>query len=304
MAAPRVVVVGSLNLDVVYQVARLPKPGETAVGTSLRRFSGGKGGNQAHAAARLALHGIRVSMIGGVGSDEAGSILRNDLLGVGVDVTGVAVVHGPSGTATITVDENGLNTIVVVPGANSGWTNLTGQLGPADIVAVQLEIPLAVVARALKRARGFGARTILNAAPLDRAALDLLPNVSILVVNEAQARGLFDLEGVVDEATVAAVLDRIPCELVVTMGPGGALVATPDPHLVTRIRAFPVDAVDTVGAGDAFVGAMAAALADGDDLVTAARHGVVAGALTTTVHGARHPHLSRGVVEAFVKTLE
>jgi len=240
-------------------------------------------------------------MIGGVGSDEAAAILRDDLLAAGVDVAGVATVHGPSGMALIAVDDDGENAIVVIPGANTGWSGITGEFGPADVVVVQLEIPLDVVTRALKRARQFGARTILNAAPLDRAVLGLLDHVSVLVVNEGEARGLFEVDGDLDEAAVAAIRADIPCELVVTLGAAGALVAT---DRVTRIRPVPIDAVDTVGAGDAFVGALASALADGHTLVSAARHGAAAGALTATVRGARHPALARAEVESLARSLE
>lgn len=301
VSSPRVVVVGSLNVDLVYRVEHLPLPGETLIGSGLRRLSGGKGGNQAHAAARLAGPGTRVAMIGGVGTDDAGALLRADLVGAGVDVAGVAAVDGPSGMALIAVDDDGENSIVVIPGANAGWSEVAGEFGAADVVVAQLEIPFGVVARALNRARASGARTVLNAAPLDRAVLGLLDQVSVLVVNEGEARGLFDVEGDLDDATVAGIRDRIPSELVITLGSDGVIVVT---DRVTRIPVLPVEAVDTVGAGDAFVGALASSLADGYTLVAAARHGAVAGALTATVHGARHPGLVRGEMESLARSLE
>lgn len=295
------VVVGSLNVDLVYRVAHLPLPGQTLLGTGLRRLSGGKGGNQAHAAARLAAPETSVSMIAGVGSDDAGAFLRDDLLAVGVDVGGVVTVPGPSGLALIAVDDEGENAIVVIPGANTGWTDLPGDFGPADVVVVQLEIPIEVVTRALRQARMSGARTVLNAAPLNRGVLGLLDEVTVLVVNEIEARELFQIEGDLDEGSIAGIRAGIPCDLVVTLGAAGVLVAT---DRVTRIPALEVQAIDTVGSGDAFVGALAAALANGSSLEAAARQGSVAGALTATVSGARHSGLVRGDIEALAGSLE
>lgn len=295
------VVVGSLNVDLVYRVAHLPLPGQTLLGTGLRRLSGGKGGNQAHAAARLAAPGTTVSMIAGVGTDDAGTFLRDDLRAVGVNVGGVVTVPGPSGMALIAVDDEGENAIVVIPGANTGWTDLPTDFGPADVVVVQLEIPVDVATRELSQARASGARTVLNAAPVDRAVLCLLDDVSVLVVNEIEARELFPVDGDLDDVTIADIRAGIPCDLVVTLGAVGVLVAT---DRVTRIPALEVQAIDTVGSGDAFVGALAAELANGSSLEAAARFGAVAGALTATVSGARYLGLVRGDVEALARSLE
>lgn len=298
----RVVVVGSVNLDLVYRVPHLPRPGETLLGGDLVRFSGGKGGNQAHAAGRLAAPETEVRMIACVGDDEAGAVLRADLAQAGVDVSGVRAVPAPSGVALIAVDESGENTIVVVPGANAAWpTEAVDDLAleTTDVVVVQLEIPFEVVASVVARAAAAGARIVLNAAPFDRRVAELLDRVAVLVVNEGEAAELFGIDGVLDAEAVAIAAAGSRAAVVVTLGALGVLVAADG--AVTAIPAFPVDAVDTVGAGDAFVGGLAAALAEGTPLETAVRRGAAAGALTATVPGARHPELAR---EAVVRLAE
>lgn len=305
MTSGRVIVVGSINLDLLYRVPHLPRPGETLLGTDLVRLSGGKGGNQAHAAARVAPVGVDVAMVGCVGDDDAATTLRGDLAAAGVDVTAVHTVAGPSGTALIAVDEGGENTIVVIPGANAAWPPSAVpaiELGADDVVVLQLEVPYAVVEATVARAAASGARIVLNAAPLDRRALDLLGDVAVLVVNDIEARELFGFDaalGVDDAAGIAGDLD---VALVVTLGARGVLFA-PARGPATVLPAFAVDAIDTVGAGDAFVGGLAAALAAGAPLETAVRWGAAAGALTATVSGARHPDLTRAAVETLAGPL-
>jgi len=301
----RVLVVGSVNLDLVYRVPHLPRPGETLLGGSLERVSGGKGGNQAHAAARVAAGGVEVALVACVGDDDAGARLRDDLAAAGVDVAGVVEVPGPSGTALIAVDEAGENTIVVIPGANAAWPAeaVDGlSFAAGDVVVLQLEVPFGVVAAVVERAAAAGARVVLNAAPFDPRVPQLLERVNVLVVNEVEAGQVLGLAGPVDAATVAAATARLRPALVVTLGARGALVA--ESGDVAEVPAQPVDAVDTVGAGDAFVGGLAAALAAGETLADAVRWGSAAGALTATVHGARHPRLDRGAVESLARTGE
>jgi ribokinase len=273
-----VIVVGSVNLDLVYRVPHLPRPGETLLGTDLVRLSGGKGGNQAHAAARVAPDGVAVTMVGCVGDDEASTMLRGDLERAGADVSGLVTVPGPSGTALIAVDEHGENTIVVIPGANAAWprTILEGlAFAPGDVVVLQLEVPFSVVEAVVARAAGAGARVVLNAAPLDRRVAALLPSVDVLVVNEIEAAELFGFDGDLDADAVAVLAAALPAtDLVVTLGARGVLFAAAGGG-VRGLPAYPVDAIDTVGAGDAFA----------------------AGALTATVAGARHPDLDRAGVE-------
>lgn len=285
----RVVVVGSVNHDVVVTVAALPVPGETVLATGMRTALGGKGANQADAAARTAPAGVTVAMVGAVGDDDAGRAMRSALDSAGVDVSALRTVDGPSGTAIITVDEDGENTIAVVPGANAIWPDLAtvGAVEPGDVLVLQAEIPLDVVAAAMTAGSDAGATVLLNAAPALPALAELLPLADILIVNESEAAALVGLQGVGDDALLAAAAGRT---LVVTLGADGAVVVEGGAH--TRIPPVPVEAVDTVGAGDAFVGALAAALAGGATLTDAARLGAAAGALTATAVGARHPELS------------
>jgi ribokinase len=292
-----VLVVGSVNLDLVYRVPHLPRPGETLLGDQLVRLSGGKGGNQAHAAARVAPPGVRVAIAACVGDDDAAGRLRADLRAAGVDVTPVREVPGPSGTALIAVDEAGENTIVVVPGANAAWPDDALHdlpLAAGDVVVLQLEIPFPVVTAVVARARAAGATVVLNAAPLDRRATGLLESVDVLVVNEVEARELFGLDGDLDAASFAGLTPG--CDLVVTLGARGAALVPAEGEAV-MVPAYAVDAVDTVGAGDAFVGGLSAELAASATLEQAVRTGSAAGALTATVVGARHPSLGRDDVD-------
>jgi ribokinase len=295
-----VIVVGGVNLDLLYRVPHLPRAGETLLGTRLQRLSGGKGGNQAHAAAKIAPPGVSVAMVAAVGDDDAGALLRADLQTAGVDVAGVRTVPGVSGTALIAVDDDGENTIVVIPGANSEWPASAVaaiDLRSGDVVVLQLETPFAVVAAIATRAASLGARVVLNAAPLDRRAADLLGDVDVLVVNEIEAGELFGFDAELDEDDVAGIAASLETDLVVTLGSRGVVFA-PAGGAAKSLAAFAVDAIDTVGAGDAFVGGLAAALAASASLETAVRWGSAAGALTTTVQGARHPDLDREAVES------
>lgn len=300
MTSGRVIVVGSVNLDLLYRVAHLPRPGETVLGTGLTRRSGGKGGNQAHAAAKVAPVGVTVAMVASVGDDDAAALLRDDLAAAGVDVTDVRTVPGPSGTALIAVDGAGENTIVVIPGANAAWpvsTIAAIEMRAHDVVVVQLEVPLPVVQSVVARAREAGARIVLNAAPLDRRVTGVLDAVDVLVVNEVEARELFGFDAGPGADDVAGIASRLRTDIVVTLGAQGVLFV-PAGGAATSLPAFEVDAIDTVGAGDAFVGGFAAALAAGAALATAVRWGSAAGALTATVPGARHPGLTRESVIA------
>ncbi len=297
-------VFGSVNLDVVVGVAKLPRSGETIMGNSLIRGSGGKGGNQAYAAARTAAPGIPVHLVACVGSDDAGTKLLSDLVDAGVGTSSIARVAGPSGTALITVGRSGENTIVVFPGANHSWpTELVSSVPIAhgDVVVCQLEVPLAIVAAAAANTRSAGGIFVLNAAPFDARGNEVLGLVDVLIVNEIEAfelLGLSDSESVEDLRSAAAVAR---CDLVVTLGGRGAVVATTKGE-VTTIPAFAVNVIDTVGAGDAFVGALAVGLASGVSLVDAARAGSAAGAVTATWAGARSPALDSDSIKALRET--
>ena len=284
----RVVIVGSLNSDIVVTAPRHPSPGETVLGETVAMFPGGKGANQAVAAARA---GGTVTMVGRVGADAAGTVLTDGLRADGIDVGNVGICqHDPTGTALIVVaTDSGENTIVVVPGANAKLRPVhiddafaTEGAGAGSVLLAQLEIPLPSVTHALELAKDRGMTTILNAAPATPGFGPLLPLVDLLVVNEHELGAAAGVEGL--EAGVATILEKVPA-VIVTLGSQGALVA--DRSGSHRIAAHAVEPVDTTGAGDAFCGVLAASLAAGLDLRAAARRANAAGALATTVAGAQ-----------------
>ncbi|MEP6650815.1 MAG: ribokinase [Lapillicoccus sp.] len=258
----RVVIVGSLNMDVAVRTTRLPKPGETLLADTIQRSGGGKGANQAVAAARAG--GAVTAMVGAVGTDGDGDALLADLQRDGIDVSGIRrLADQPTGVALITIDADAENTIIVAAGANAAVQLRDADLetlGIADVVLAQLEIPQRVVAEAAA-ARRDGARFVLNAAPAAPLAPELAAQVDILVVNEHEAVELARLADV--EAAVRRLLDDVPAVLV-TLGAEGA-------RLVTRagtdvlVAAARVTATDTVAAGDTFCGVFAAALSQGLD---------------------------------------
>lgn len=290
-----VVVVGSINQDIVARVDRFPGPGETVLARGLVRTGGGKGANQAVAACRAG--GESVAFIGAVGTDQDGESLSGALSAEGIDVSGLSQVPGSSGTALISVDASGENSIVVVPGANATLTALSAAqralVAGARVVLTQLEIPPSLV-RDAAAARNDRAWHLLNAAPsapLVTDGADLLPSVDVLIVNEYEA---LDAAGAGDlDAALAALASRVRA-LVVTLGPHGSLVVL-GPATVT-VPAYAVDPVDTTGAGDTFCGMFAATLAASgrspDDidvplLVRAAQAGAAAAALAVTRPGAQ-----------------
>jgi ribokinase len=271
-----ITVVGSINLDVVATVDRHPRPGETVLATSFETTHGGKGANQAVAAARLFDH---VSFIGAVGRDATGNELVSRLGSEGVDVASVQVVAEPSGTAMVTVDEEGENTIVVAAGANwcvridDGGRDL---LARSDVVLSQLEVPMDIIAEVGRATRG---RFVLNAAPPARIPTEVLDAVDVLIVNQHEAMAL---SGSLEPDALRAIGVET---VVVTLGSEGAQVVTRGD--VGFVPALPVMPVDTTGAGDAFCGAFAVGLAEGRDVFASAAFGAIAGALATTRVGAR-----------------
>ena len=267
----RVVVLGSLNVDLVAAVDRHPAPGETVlVEGDLRRFAGGKGANQAVAAA---MAGARVAMVGAVGDDDPGRAYLERLRRRGIDTSAVRVVLGePTGQAWITVSGNDAeNMIVVVPGANSHLTDVGARPGDGDVLLAQLEVPVAVVAAAAARAHAAGARVVLNAAPYAALPPDLAAVADPVVVNEHEALLLAD-SGVV------------PRSLLVTFGAAGC---TWDGERFDGTTVPAEDVVDTTGAGDAFCGALAAALAAGAGRADAVRAAGEAGAAAVRRAGAQ-----------------
>jgi ribokinase len=292
----RVHVLGSLNMDLTVAVTALPRPGETVLGDRLVTAPGGKGANQAAAAARL---GGEVRMVGRVGDDPFGEQLRGALAADSVDVSGV-VVDGsaPTGAALIVVERGGQNLIAVAPGANGrvderDVDRLVDGVAPGDVVVLQLEVPLDAVRSAAARAGRRGSVVLLNAAPSQPLVGQPPPAADVLVVNEGESAALSGIaaDGLAAAEAAAGRLGEIAATVVVTLGAAGSLVWRPKG--VTRIEPRRVDAVDATAAGDAFVGATALGLASGWDVARAARLGSLAGAAAVTRAGARSSLPSR-----------
>jgi ribokinase len=287
MASPQIVVVGSYNADVALQVARLPAPGETCLALGRVDGPGGKGSNQAISAARC---GASVAMLAAVGRDGAGEAALAVWAAEGIETRAVARLDGcGTGMAMILVDSRGENAIIVDAGANArlapGHVEVaSATIRAANLVLAQLETPPPATAAAFRLARDSGVRTVLNAAPApESGADDLLPLVDILVVNAVEGA---TLSGRVDPFGIGDVLvARVGEAVVLTLGSEGALLFTRG-AAPRAFDAHAVDVVDTTGAGDAFIGAMCARLAVSDDLRTAVRWGLAAGALACTARGA------------------
>jgi ribokinase len=304
---PRIAVVGSANVDYTVSLPRLPAPGETVSGGTLLVSLGGKGANQALAARRL---GAEVRLIGCVGADADGDRIRQALGGAGVDVSGLVGTAGAAtGTALILVDAQGRNQIGVAPGANHRLTVAMAEpfaatLAWAQVLVCQLETPLPVVRWALARARRHEVITLLNPAPARDLPDDLLALVGYLTPNEGEAQALAgipvaDLESA--RGAAERLLARGAGRVVVTLGEQGALAC--DGERAVHFPAFPVRAVDTTGAGDAFTGALAVGLAAGGSLEEAIPLANAAGALCCTRPGAQAALPDRAEVEGFLRSL-
>ncbi|NXY99719.1 ribokinase [Streptomyces sp. BR123] len=279
-----IAVLGSTNMDLVAYVPKAPRLGETVTGRAFRTVPGGKGANQAVAAARS---GAQVVMIGAVGADEFGVRLRSALTAAGVDTAGLRTVEGASGTAHITVDDEGGNSIIVIPGANARVTGLEegdeARIAAAGALLLQLEVPLSAVGAAARAARAHGVRTVLTPAPAQPLPAELLASVDLLVPNEHEAAALTGLTD--PRQAAAALLERVP-EVVVTLGAAGALYAARgrEPYAVPAPR---VRAVDSTAAGDTFAGALAVALGEGRPVREALAWAVTAASLSVQRPGAQ-----------------
>lgn len=291
MSDPQIVVAGSINMDLVVRTARLPEAGETVPGRSFATIPGGKGANQAVAAARL---GARTAMIGCVGDDAFGRELRRVLVADGIDCSAVREVPGtPTGVALIEVDDAGRNHIVVVPGGNGCLEAADVQahedlLVAAQAVVLQLEVPLATVIWTAARARALGKLVVLNPAPAQPLPAELLASVDYLVPNELEAAALTGAR--VDSPAAAAqaaqrLRDLGSRNVIITLGAAGVLSATADQ--VRHHPARPVQAVDSTAAGDTFIGGLCAALVEGRPLERAIAFAQAAAAISVTRLGAQ-----------------
>ncbi|TQJ88317.1 ribokinase [Streptomyces sp. SLBN-31] len=296
-------VVGSANADLVIGVERRPEAGETVLGSDLAVHPGGKGANQAVAAARL---GARTALLARVGDDANGRLLLDSQRAAGVDTVGVLVGGAPTGVALITVDPSGDNSIVVSPGAN-------GRLTPADVraaaslfqcsrvVSAQLEIPLETVVEVV-RSLAEGSRFVLNPSPPRPLPTEVLAACDPLIVNEHEAKVVLG-EACVSERPedwARLLLAKGPRSVVITLGAQGALVASAEG--VERVPSTKVDAVDTTGAGDAFTAALAWRLGTGSGLAQAAAYAARVGAAAVTKEGAQESFPTAEEVESLCCT--
>lgn len=287
-------------MDMVVRTPHLPNTGETVIGSDFRNYPGGKGANQAVAAARL---GAQVKLVGRVGADSFGDILLDTLAQAGVDTTHVVQLENEaSGVAFITVDDGGQNTIVVASGAN-------GSLSPEDVSAaeaafsnasvllVQLECPLAAVERAIQLAKRHGAKVVLNPAPAQLLDASLLKRVDYLIPNQTELALLAGQDSI--QSAVQVLREHGVGRLVVTMGSEGALVVDGEFH--RKIPTYPVQVVDTTAAGDAFAGAFAVGLTEELSTTQATLWGNAAGALAVTRPGAQPSLPTRGEFDSFLE---
>jgi len=306
-----ITVVGSLNADLVVAVRRFPAPGETVTGHDFAVFSGGKGANQAYAAARLAGKEMPVRMLGQVGNDSYAEWLRKNLSDVGVDVSQVATdANAPTGLALVALDASGQNQIIVVPGANGTFnpgtlTRLHHTIAGSAVVLLQLEIPLPTVQTAARIGREGGALVIFDPAPARVIPDGLLRSIHYLTPNESE---LAVLTGAAPQSPLRRgdavsrarqLIARGVAKVIVKMGRQGVLLVSETNEQL--VPAFPVEVVDTTAAGDAFNAGFAFALATGSSEVDAIRFGAAAGAVSVTRHGAQPSLPTRAEVEALLR---
>ncbi len=293
MTAARVAVVGSCNIDLVARSATLPRPGETVLARSFATIVGGKGANQAIAAARA---GAQTAIVGAVGDDAYGEDIRGTLREAGVDLRGLRTVAGPSGTALIFVDDAGENSIVVVSGANGTLTTLSATdlaiIDGADALLFQLEIPIEIIATAAARSKGL---RVLNAAPARPLSRELLAAIDLLVVNETEARVLA-AAGAGADVLLSGLLSLVP-RVAMTLGAEGVRYA--DREGARYLVATPkVTAVDTTAAGDTFTGVLATALAERRSTREALELACAAASLCVETAGASTSIPSRPAIDA------
>ncbi|MFI6735556.1 ribokinase [Nonomuraea sp. NPDC050451] len=288
-------VFGSANMDLVAYVSEAPKRGETVTGHRFRTVPGGKGANQAIAAARAGAH---VAFLGAVGDDGFGAEMRATLAEAGIDVRGLREVPGPSGIAHIVVDDEGGNSIIVVPGANGAIAGPSGEdlaaIARSDALLLQLELPMEAVVAAAQAAQVSGVPVYLTPAPARPLPDELLDAVTTIVPNEHEAAAI---TGAADaEAALDALLERVE-EVLITLGAEGALYGSRSGERL-RVPAVKVEAVDTTAAGDTFVGAFAVARSEGMGVAEALGFASTAAALSVQREGASTSMPTRHEIEA------
>jgi ribokinase len=290
-----ITVFGSLNVDYVFQVAQLPAPGETVLATNMEVLPGGKGGNQALAAAKA---GAKVNMVGAVGKDGLGDIAMAGLMAAGVNTSAVTQSLKPTGTAAINVDAAGENAITVSAGANleaTGESLDASQLNPQTTLLLQMEVSMSAMTDLIQQCRAVVANIVWNLAPMQSIELPVLQQVDYLIVNEGELAQLHaDLHNSSDSGDSAStgaeqqaqdVVALTGQSIVVTLGADGTLAV--HENSVLRVPALPISPIDTVGAGDAFTGAFTAAIDAGVSFHQAMRWGSVAGGLACLETGAQ-----------------
>lgn len=301
MKSKNILVIGSLNIDLVTRVPHLPQPGETIASRKFQKNPGGKGANQAVAAAKL---GANVTMIGKVGTDEHGELLINSLRSAGVSTAGIRR-EGTTGMAFISVSDEGENHIVLVAGANnavrrSDISAMRGLIEESDMIVMQLEIPLEVVKHALELAVGLGKNVILNPAPVRDLPAEMLRHVYVLIPNETELQILSGMPTSTEQEIVDAArhLNSLGTQrVIVTMGDRGSFLISETLH--THIPAYPVRAVDTTAAGDAYVAAFAVGKTQGMSDVEAAKFASKVAAITVTREGAQPSLPTRDDVQRY-----
>ena len=289
---------GSINIDLVFALPSLPRPGETVLGTGYRSVPGGKGANQAVAAVR---DGARVAIVGRVGRDTFGEMMRASLRESGVEVSGVLDSDGPTGCAAVCVDGEGRNLIAVAGGANllARAVNIPeAQLGPDTTLLLQMEVLVQEVQAAARRAKAKGGRVILNLGPALQLPLETFRDIDVLVANEIEAATLIDAAPTLLADKLAATLKTT---VIVTLGEKGAVAAGPNGRWT--IGALPIKPVDTTAAGDQFTGVLAASLDRGQSLPDALRRASVAAGLACLIPGAQPSLQSSAAIEARLNDL-
>ena len=303
---PEIVVVGSTMIDMIAYSKKVPGPGETVIGDSFSLGFGGKGANQAVMASRM---GAKVYMVNTLGDDVFGDTTLNNFKEQGIDTTYVARVSGASGVAPIWVEPNGTNRIICVPGANNSMTAAQAEsaisaLSKAKVVIGQLEIPQAVTIAAFRKAREFGITTILNPAPFAPLSDELVAMSDWIIPNETEFAGL-NPDGNLPEndEEILKVAKALGCRFVVTLGEKGAAYTDKDHSKVVRVSAPKVNAIDTTGAGDSFVGSFAFGLATGFEIEKAVKLGCACASDSVTKLGTQSSYPSKAAAASLLKSI-